>query len=65
MFEPDRTKSLIGIIGGLMMVENKGDLLDEINNLHDLAGIQRPEGNFQDGWYKEDLQRVGLIQKEG
>jgi hypothetical protein len=50
--------SLLGIIGGLMVAENLGDVHDEINFLHDLAGIRRPEGNFIDGWTAEDFKRV-------
>ena len=52
--------SLRGIIGGLMMSENLGDVHDEINLLHDLAGIPRPDGNFLDGWTDADCARVGL-----
>lgn len=47
--------SLLGIIVGLMMSENLGDVADEINHLCDLAGIDRPEGSFVDGWTKKDL----------
>lgn len=46
--------SLFGIIRGLMLSENLGDVHDEINHLHDLVGIARPEGNFLDGWYRHD-----------
>ena len=52
--------SLRGIIGGLMVAGNLGDVHDEINLLHDLAGIPRPEGNFLDGWTVADYARVGL-----
>lgn len=55
---PDRS-SLLGIIGGLMVAENLGDVHDEIILLCDLAGIPRPEGNFLDGWTEQDWQNVG------
>ena len=50
--------SLLGIIGGLMMCENLGDVHEEIDSLCDLAGIPRPEGGFTDGWTDEDKERV-------
>lgn len=46
----DRRFSLLGIISGLMLSENLGDVHDEINHLCDLAGIPRPDGDFIDGW---------------
>lgn len=46
--------SLLGIIGGLMHADNLGDVHDEINHLHDLIGLPRPEGNFLDGWTDQD-----------
>jgi hypothetical protein len=55
----DRRFSLLGIIGGLMVSENQGDVHDEINHLCDLAGISRPEGNFLDGWTQQDWHNVG------
>lgn len=42
--------SLQGIIRGLMLAENLGDVHDEINHLCDLAGRPRPHGSFQEGW---------------
>ena len=57
-FEPDR-HSLLGIIGGLMVAENLGDVHDEILHLCDLAGIPRTEGNFLDGWTDRDWLNVG------
>ena len=57
--EPNRF-SLLGIIGGLMVADNMGDVHDEINYLHDLAGIPRPEGNFLDGWTDQDFDNVGM-----
>jgi hypothetical protein len=51
--------SLLGIIRGLMVAENLGDVADEINHLHDLVGIPRPEGNFLDGWSTQDWANVG------
>lgn len=53
-----RRLSLLGIIGGLMVSENMGDVHDEINHLCDLAGIPRPEGNFLDGWTEQDWRNV-------
>lgn len=52
--------SLLGIISGLMLAENLGDVRDEIDHLHDLAGLPRPTGGFLDGWTDEDLRRVGM-----
>lgn len=52
--------TLAGIIAGLMLADNLGDVADEINHLHDLIGLDRPEGNFSDGWTDKDLKRVGL-----
>jgi len=55
----DHRFSLLGIIGGLMVAENLGDVHDEINHLCDLAGISRPDGNFEEGWTDDDWKRVG------
>jgi hypothetical protein len=55
----DRRSSLLGIIGGLMVAENLGDVHDEIYLLCDLAGIPRPEGDFLDGWTESDWKNVG------
>ena len=55
----DKRFSLLGIIGGLMMSDNQGDVHDEILNLCDLAGIPRPEGNFLEGWTEQDWLNVG------
>lgn len=54
-----RRFSLVGIIGGLMVSENLGDVHDEINHLHDLAGLPRPQGNFGDGWEAADWANLG------
>lgn len=51
--------SLLGIIGGLMVAENLGDVHDEVNHLCDLAGIPRPEGSFVEGWTVQDWRNVG------
>jgi len=56
--------SLLGIIGGLMVAENLGDVHDEINHLHDLIGLPRPEGGFIEGWTAQDLRNVGLEPEE-
>ena len=53
--------SLLGILGGLMVSENLGDVHDEINLLHDLIGLPRPEGNFLDGWTEQDWAAVGVV----
>ena len=50
--------SLIGIIRGLMVADNLGDVHDEILFLHDLAGLPRPKGNFVEGWTNEDWKRL-------
>lgn len=50
--------SLLGIIGGLMVSENQGDVHDEINHLCDLAGIPRPDGGFLEGWTDQDWRNV-------
>lgn len=51
--------SLLGILGGLMVSENLGDVHDEINLLCDLIGIDRPDGNFLEGWTDDDWARAG------
>jgi hypothetical protein len=53
-----RRFSLKGIIQGLMLSDNLGDVNDEINYLHDLVGLPRPEGNFLEGWTEKDMQNV-------
>lgn len=50
--------SLRGIIRGLMLSENLGDVHDEVNHLCDLAGIPRPAGNFEEGWTDADWRNV-------
>ena len=54
----NRRTSLLGIIGGLMLSENMGDVHDEINHLCDLVGIPRPEGDFDSGWTDGDMSRI-------
>lgn len=56
MSNVDKRFSLLGIIGGLMLSENLGDVHDEINLLCDLAGTERPEGRFGD-WTVKDAER--------
>jgi len=58
MSAPNRD-SLLGIIGGLMVAENLGDVHDEIILLCKLAGIPEPEGGF-DSWTIRDWQNVGI-----
>lgn len=61
--EPARG-SLLGIISGLMVADNLGDVHDEINLLCDLAGIPRPEGNYVDGWTLADWRAVGRDEED-
>ncbi len=42
-----------------MVSENLGDVHDEIDHLHDLVGLPRPEGNFEEGWTSKDWKNVG------
>lgn len=56
-----RRFSLLGIIGGLMVAENLGDVHDEINHLCDLAGIPRPEGDYLHGWTQRDWDNVRAV----
>ena len=60
-----KRRSLLGIIGGLMVSENQGDVHDEILLLCDLAGIPRPEGDFLEGWTPQDWRNVGEERAEG
>lgn len=50
--------SLLGILRGLMLSDHLGDVRDEIDFLHDLIGLPRPEGGFFE-WTEADLRRVG------
>jgi len=50
--------SMLGIVRGLMLSENLGDVHDEINHLHDLLGFPRPTGNFLEGWTPEDFKTL-------
>jgi hypothetical protein len=50
--------SLLGIIGGLMMAENLGDVHDEIDLLCDLAGVPRPTGDASEGWTPMDWANI-------
>ena len=52
--------SLLGIISGLMVAENLGDVHDEINHLCDLVGVPRPEGDFLEGWTEQDWRNIGV-----
>ena len=56
---PDRF-SLLGIVRGLMMAENLGDVHDELFNICDLIGIPRFVGGYEYGWTDQDLESVGL-----
>lgn len=51
--------SIEAITAALMMADNWGDVHDEINHLHDYLGLDRPEGNRDEGWTKEDFDRLG------
>jgi hypothetical protein len=52
--------SLRGIIAGLMLADHFGDVADEINHLHDLIGLPRPEGGFVGGWAESDFAALGM-----
>jgi len=56
---PERS-SLRGIIRGLMVSNDLGDVRDQIDCLCDLAGIARPEGGFVDGWTNNDFVSVAV-----
>lgn len=56
--------SLLGILSGLMLSENLGDVHDEIDLLHNLIGLPKPEGNFLDGWTDSDWAAVGSDDRE-
>jgi hypothetical protein len=64
-YQASRTKSLPEIIGGLMLIDDWGDLHEELNNLCDIAGIPHPEGNYYDGWTDQDLANVGVEVEDG
>lgn len=55
---------LAGIIMGLMLSENLGDVHDVINRLHDLVGVARPNGNFDEGWEESDFERVEGLEEQ-
>jgi hypothetical protein len=55
--EPSRF-SLLGIIGGLMVAGHLGDVHEEVFYLHDLVGLPRPEGNFENGWTDQDWRNL-------
>lgn len=52
-------RALMSLLRGLMVVENLGDVHDQINRLHDLLEIPRPKGGFAEGWTDRDWQNVG------
>jgi hypothetical protein len=39
----------------LMLADNMGDVHEVIDSLHDLLGLDRPHGDFLDGWTEQDL----------
>ena len=51
---------LLAAIRSLMVAENGGDMHEVLNQLCDLAGLPRPQGDYLDGWADEDYLRVGL-----
>lgn len=51
--------SLLGIIGGLMVSENMGDVHEEIDHLRELVGLPHLEGDFLDGWTAQDWASIG------
>lgn len=51
-------KTVPEITRSLMFADNLGDVHECINALHDLLGVQQPEGDFNDGWTDEDWDRI-------
>lgn len=62
MTQPDERSQLLAVLRGLMLAENLGDVHDQINRLHDVLSIPRPEGSFLEGeeWTDQDRRNVGL-----
>lgn len=50
--------SLRGITRGLMLSDHLGDVRDEVDYLHDLMGLPRPEGGYGE-WTKGDFAQLG------
>lgn len=50
--------SLLGVIGGLMVADNLGDVHEEINLLRDIVGLPQLQGNFVHGWTEQDWEKV-------
>ncbi len=48
------------VIRRLMLAENLGDVHDEINALHDLFGLPRPEGGFFE-WTDNDFAAITAL----
>jgi hypothetical protein len=59
-FQPER-HSLFGIIGGLMVSDNLGDVHDELNHLCAMVGIPKFTGSFEEGWTEADWKSVGDV----
>lgn len=63
MSEPERD-SIEGIVGGLMVAENMGDVHDEFRLVCWRAGVPEPEGDFINGFSDEDRDRVARAIKK-
>lgn len=59
MTEEER-ESLVGAIRTLMVADNFGDVHEALNQLHVLAGIPTPEGDYLDGWTEHDRSNAGF-----
>lgn len=60
MMSKEERAKLSGIVLGLMLAENMGDVHDYINLLHELLGLKCPEGDFLHGWTDDDIEALGL-----
>jgi hypothetical protein len=54
---------LLGVIRGLMLSENMGDVHDVLNALCLLAGVPKLKGSFWD-WEESDWASVGVSEDE-
>lgn len=53
-FQKTERSSIEGIVGGLMVAENMGDVHDEFDLLVARAGLEPLEGNFLEGFTDRD-----------
>lgn len=56
----DERAALLSVIQTLMVADNFGDVHEAVIALHQVAELPEPEGNYLDGWTKEDYARVGF-----